>query len=198
VITTMANFLEITRSRLRNKILLHFYTNPNYELYLREMAVVLDEDPGNLSKEMSKLEKEGIFLSRSRGKQKYFSLNKDYPLYDELKSIIFKTIGIKGSIQKITDEADGIVTAFIYGSYASGEETSASDIDLCLIIDDNIFDEDIFISRINDLEKSTSREVNYIYYSKDEWIDKINQKDSFIDSIKKGQKIILKGDEIGL
>jgi predicted nucleotidyltransferase len=198
VITTMANFLEITRSRLRNKILLHFYTNPNYELYLREMAVVLDEDPGNLSKEMSKLEKEGIFLSRSRGKQKYFSLNKDYPLYDELKSIIFKTIGIKGSIQKITDEADGIVTAFIYGSYASGEETSASDIDLCLIIDDNIFDEDIFISRINDLEKSTSREVNYIYYSKDEWIDKISQKDSFIDSIKKGQKIILKGDEIGL
>jgi predicted nucleotidyltransferase len=198
VITTMANFLEITRSRLRNKILLHFYTNPNYELYLREMAVVLDEDPGNLSKEMSKLEKEGIFLSRSRGKQKYFSLNKDYPLYDELKSIIFKTIGIKGSIQKITNEADGIVTAFIYGSYASGEETSASDIDLCLIIDDNIFDEDIFISRINDLEKSTSREVNYIYYSKDEWIDKISQKDSFIDSIKKGQKIILKGDEIGL
>ena len=194
----MTNFLEITRSRLRNKILLHFYTNPNHELYLREISVVLNEDPGNLSKEMSKLEKEGIFLSRSSGKQKYFSLNKDYPLYDELKSIIFKTIGIKGSIQKIINEADGIVTAFIYGSYASGEETSASDIDLCLIIDDHIFDEDKFISRINDLEKSTSREVNYIYYSKDEWIDKISQKDSFIDSIKKGQKIILKGDEIGL
>jgi len=194
----MTSFLEITRSRLRNKILLHFYTNPDYELYLREISVVLDEDPGNLSKEMSKLEKEGIFLSRLSGKQKYFSLNKDYPLYDELKSIIFKTIGIKGSIQKIINEADGIVTAFIYGSYASGEETSASDIDLCLIIDDNIFDEDKFISRINDLEKSTSREVNYIYYSKDEWIDKISQKDSFIYSIKNGQKIILKGDEIGL
>ena len=194
----MTNFLEITRSRLRNKILLHFYTNPNYELYLREISVVLDEDPGNLSKEMSKLEKEGIFLSRSRGKQKYFSLNKDYPLYDELKSIIFKTIGIKGSIQKITNEADGIATAFIYGSYASGEESSASDIDLCLIIDDNTFDEDKFISKISDLEKSISREVNYIYYSEDEWKDKIIQKDSFIESIKKGQKIILKGDDLGL
>ncbi len=194
----MVNFLEITRSRLRNKILLHFYTNPNYELYLREISVVLDEDPGNLSKEMSKLEKEGIFLSRLRGKQKYFSLNKDYPLYDELKSIIFKTIGIQGSIQKIINEADGVVTAFIYGSYASGEESSASDVDLCLIIDDNIFDEDKFISKISDLEKSISREVNYIYYSKDEWEDKINQKDSFIETIKNGQKIILKGDEIGL
>ena len=194
----MTNFLEITRSRLRNKILLHFYTNPDYELYLREIAVVLDEDPGNLSKEMSKLEKEGIFFSRSRGKQKYFSLNKNYPLYDELKSIIFKTIGIKGSIQKIINEIEGIIAAFIYGSYASGEESSASDVDLFLIIDDNIFDEDKFISKISDLEKSISREINYIYYSKDEWKDKTSQKDSFIDSIKKGQKIILKGDEIGL
>ena len=194
----MTNFLEITRSRLRNKILLHFYTNPNYELYLREISVVLEEDPGNLSKEMSKLEKEGIFLSRLRGKQKYFSLNKYYPLYDELKSIIFKTIGIQGSIQKIINEAYGVVTAFIYGSYASGEESSASDVDLCLIIDDNIFDEDKFISKISDLEKSISREVNYIYYSKDEWKDKIIQKDSFIESIKKDQKIILKGDDLGL
>ena len=129
---------------------------------------------------------------------RYFSLNKNYPLYDELKSIIFKTIGIQGSIQKITNEADGIVAAFIYGSYASGEETSASDVDLCLIINDNIFDEDKFISKISDLEKSISREINYLYYSMDEWKDKINQKDSFIESIKNGQKIILKGDDLGL
>lgn len=194
----MVNFLEITRSRLRNKILLYFYTNPNNELYLREISVLLDEDPGNLSKEMSKLEKEGIFLSRSRGKQKYFSLNKDYALYDELKSIIFKTIGIQGSIQKIINETGEIVTAFIYGSYASGKENSASDVDLCLIVNDNIFDEDKFISMIKDLEKSISREINYIYYSKDEWKDKINKKDSFIEAIKNGQKIILKGDGLGL
>jgi len=194
----MMNFLEITRSRLRNKIFLHFYTNPNDELYLREISVVLDEDPGNLSKEMSKLEKEGIFLSRSSGKQKYFSLNKNYPLYDELKSIIFKTIGIQGSIQEIINETDGIVAAFIYGSFASGEETSDSDVDLCLIVNNKIFDEDKFISKTNDLEKSISREINYIYYSEDEWKDKIIQKDSFIDSIEKGKKIILEGENIGL
>ena len=194
----MMNFLEITRSRLRNKILLHFYTNPDDELYLREISVVLDEDPGNLSKEMSKLEREGIFLSRSSGKQKYFSLNKNYPLYDELKSIIFKTIGIQGSIQEIINETDGIVTAFIYGSFASGEETSDSDVDLCLIVNNEIFDEDKFISKTNDLEKSISREINYIYYSEDEWKDKIIQKDSFIDSIEKGKKIILEGENIGL
>ena len=159
----MVNFLEITRSRLRNKILLHFFTNPSDELYLREISVRLSEDPGNLSKEMSKLKKEGIFLSQLRGNQKYFFLNKDYPLYDELKSIIFKTIGIQGSIQKIINETEGIITVFIYGSFATAEETSASDIDLCLIVNNGVFNENGFISKINDLEKNISREINYIY-----------------------------------
>jgi len=59
-------------------------------MYLREMALRLKEDPGNLSKELSKLEQEGIFISQFRGKQKYFFLNKAYSLFNELKSIILK------------------------------------------------------------------------------------------------------------
>jgi predicted nucleotidyltransferase len=194
----MINFLKITGSRLRNKIFLHFFTNPDDEIYLREMAMRLREDPGNLSKEMLKLEKEGIFLSQFRGKQKYFFLNKDYPLYNELKSIIFKTIGIYGSVHKIINETRGIISAFIYGSFASGDETSSSDIDLCLIVNNDVFNENGFISKINDQEKNISREINYIYYSEEEWKNKINQKDSFIEGIKNGPNMILKGDDFGL
>ena len=160
----MINFLEITKSRLRNKILLHFFTNTDDEMYLREMALRLKEDPGNLSKELSRLEKEGIFISQFRGKQKYFFLNKTYPLFNELKSIIFKTIGIQGSLQNIINKTSGIVTALIYGSFATGKENASSDIDLCLIVKDSVFNENNFISKIDGLEKTISREINYIYY----------------------------------
>ena len=192
----MINFLEITKSRLRNKILLHFFTNIDSEMYLREMAIVLKEDPGNLSKELSKLEKEGVFISQFRGKQKYFFLNKTYPLFNELKSIIFKTIGIKGSLQNIINETSGVISAFIYGSFATGEENASSDIDLCLIVKDSVFNENNFISKINDFEKTISREINYIYYSEDEWEKQVNENDSFIINIKMGPKIVLKGDKL--
>lgn len=192
----MINFLEITKSRLRNKILLHFFTNTDDEMYLREIAAVLKEDPGNLSKELSKLEKEGIFISQFRGKQKYFFLNKAYPLFNELKSIIFKTIGIQGSLQNIINETGGIVSAFIYGSFATGKENASSDIDLCLIVKDSVFNENNFISKIDGLGKTISREINYIYYSEGEWEKQINKNDSFIINIKAGPKIILKGDEL--
>jgi predicted nucleotidyltransferase len=191
----MINFLEITKSRLRNKILLHFFTNVDDEMYLREMALRLKEDPGNLSKELSKLEKEGIFISQFRGKQKYFFLNKAYSLFNELKSIIFKTIGIQGSLQNIINEISGIVSAFIYGSFATGKENASSDIDLCLIVKDSVFNENNFISKIDGLGKTISREINYIYYSEEEWKKQINENDSFIINIKMGPKIILKGDE---
>ena len=191
----MINFLEITKSRLRNKILLHFFTNVDDEMYLREMALRLKEDPGNLSKELSKLEREGIFISQFRGKQKYFFLNKAYSLFNELKSIIFKTIGIQGSLQNIINETSGIVSAFIYGSFATGKENASSDIDLCLIVKDSVFNENNFISKIDGLGKTISREINYIYYSEEEWKKQINENDSFIINIKMGPKIILKGDE---
>ena len=192
----MINFLEITKSRLRNKILLHFFTNTDDEMYLREMALRLKEDPGNLSKELSKLEKEGVFISQFRGKQKYFFLNKVYPLFNELKSIIFKTIGIQGSLQNIINETSGIVAAFIYGSFAIGKVNASSDIDLCLIAKNSVFNENNFISKIDGLEKTISREINYIYYSEEEWEKQINKNDSFIINIKMGPKIVLKGDEL--
>ena len=191
----MIKFLEITKSRLRNKILLHFFTNVDDEMYLREMALRLKEDPGNLSKELSKLEREGIFISQFRGKQKYFFLNKAYSLFNELKSIIFKTIGIQGSLQNIINETSGIVSAFIYGSFATRKENASSDIDLCLIVKDSVFNENNFISKIDGLGKTISREINYIYYSEEEWKKQINENDSFIINIKMGPKIILKGDE---
>ncbi|MBE3092974.1 MAG: nucleotidyltransferase domain-containing protein [Chloroflexi bacterium] len=192
----MINFLEITKSRLRNKLLLHFFTNTDDEMYLREMALALREDPGNLSKELSKLEKEGVFISQFRGKQKYFFLNKAYLLFNELKSIIFKTIGIQGSLQEIINETSGIVSAFIYGSFATRKENASSDIDLCLIVKDSVFNENNFISKINKLEKTVSREINYIYYSDDEWKKQVSENDSFIINIKMGPKIVLKGDEL--
>ena len=37
----------------------------------------------------------------TRGRVEYFSLNKKYPLFRELKKIIFKTEGVEGSIEEI-------------------------------------------------------------------------------------------------
>ena len=79
-------FPEIAKSRLRKKLLNYFFANPQASLYLREVASILHEDAGNLCKEFTALEKSGIFCSRFSGKQKYFSLNRAYPVYYQLRA----------------------------------------------------------------------------------------------------------------
>lgn len=188
----MTNFLEITRSELRRKLMAYFYTNPESKLYLREIASILNQDAGNLSKELSRLEEEGIFIAEMRGNQKYFSLNPKYPLYRELKSIIFKTIGIEGSLKTALKKISGIRIAFIYGSFASDKQNGLSDIDLAII---GKIDEDELLKEINKLEKFLNREINYTLYSETDWNRMKKMKDTFTANILDEPKIMLIGGE---
>ena len=81
------------RSRLRQRLLAYYFANPTARLHLRNLAGQLDIDPSNLSKELRRLETEGLFRSEVSGRQKYFQLNRDYPLFAEVRSIVSKTIG---------------------------------------------------------------------------------------------------------
>lgn len=191
----MVNLLEMTKSRLRQKLLGYFFTNLEANLYLREISSLLKEDAGNLSKELANLEKKGIFVSQKRGNQKYFSLNKEYPLYREFKSVISKTIGVEGSLKEMVKQIDGIDVAFIYGSFAQKKENPSSDIDLFII---GSPDEDELMEKVESLEKKLQREINYNIYPRKEFKDRKKKKDSFILNILKGQKIILKGSLNGI
>ena len=187
----MTDLYNIAKSNLRKKVMLYFFANPDVSLYVREIAQILNIDAGNLSKELSRLEKMSIFTSQTRGNQKYYSINKSYLLYKELRSIIFKTIGIEGGLKSILDNLGGIVCAFIYGSFAEGKEHSISDIDLFIV---GKIDEDKFMQRIDAFEKELGREINYNIYSPPEFKQRLAKNDSFIVNVVKRKKIILKGD----
>jgi len=186
----MIAFPEIGKSRLRKALLGYFCTNPEAKLYLREAAIRIGEDPGNLSKELAHLESIGIFSSIMRGKQRYYSLNKEYPLFKELKSIIFKTIGVEGALKEVVTKVQGIKKAFIYGSFAAGSENTSSDIDLLLVGD---FNEDDLIQEISPLEDKLERQINYTIYSRAEFNQKKKQKGGFLNEVLRTKLIILKG-----
>lgn len=185
-------FLQVTKSKTRSKLLSYFFTNPDSRLYLREIAAILKEDPGNLSKELSRLEKEGIFGAEQRGNQKYFSLNKHYPLYKELESIISKTVGLEGVLKQLLGKISGIKVAFVYGSFAKGAQNGNSDVDLALI---GLIDEDELIKELGNIEKLLSREINYTLYSQNDWERMKKMKDTFTNNILDEPKIMLIGRE---
>ncbi len=91
--TNLLYLFHLTKAKLRKRLLVYFFAHPEANLYLREIAHLIQVDPANLSRELQFLEKEGIFQSHKRGLQKFFSLNYNYSLYNEITKIIEQSMG---------------------------------------------------------------------------------------------------------
>ncbi len=164
-----------------------FFNHPEKFYYLRELARMLGKKPGVFQREINKLVEDGILESFYRANSRFFHLNKKHPLYGEVKSIFFKTIGVEGSLRKSLAEIKGIKRAFIFGSYPAGRERANSDVDLFVIGQIN---ENILIKTILPLEKKFGREVNYHLMTEKEFKQKKDE-NSFIKNVLSGKIIEL-------
>jgi predicted nucleotidyltransferase len=177
-------------TKLRKKLLTYSFTHPGEDYYVRELSSLIEEDPGNLSRELRVLEEEGLYTSVTRGRVKLYSLNKRYPLFRELKKIIFKTEGVEGSLKEIVRRVRGIWLAFIYGSYSRNKEKRTSDVDLIVVGD---FSRNKFTREIRNLELKLGREINFTVYAREEFEKERKKEGGFLNLTLKGRVIVLKG-----
>ena len=180
----------LANSKLKRRLLAYSFTHPDESFYVRQLAGLIEEDAGNLSRELRKLEEEGLYQSNLKGNVKFYSLNKSYPLFKELKDILFKTQGVEGSLRGLINEFKNISLAFIYGSYAKGTEKKGSDIDLILV---GKIPWDKFTRQIRNLESRLNREINFSSYTPEEFHKESKKDGSFLNLILKGKIIFLKG-----
>ncbi|MDD4996517.1 MAG: nucleotidyltransferase domain-containing protein [Syntrophales bacterium] len=177
-------------SRIRAKLLGWFFTHVDESYFVRQLAAILDEDPTNLSREMSRLENLGILKSERHGKLKQFQVNRRCGFFNELKGLVLKTAGVAGQIREAIQDLKGIKFAFIYGSYARGKEEIHSDVDVMIIGD---IDMDKFDDLVMALDNKLGRTINYLVYSPEEFSAKRREKDSFIKNVLAGPRIMLIG-----
>lgn len=172
--------MNLNFTKNQTLILEIFFNHPEKSYYLRELAKILGKEPGVFQKDINKLTDRGVLETYYEANRRFFKLNKTYPLYKELKSIFFKTVGIKGKLEQELKKIQGIKKAFIYGSFAKGEERAKSDVDLFVI---GQIDENKFIDVIINLEKKFGREINYTLMNQNEFQNKLKKKDSFLKNI---------------
>lgn len=189
------DIFSITKSKLREDLFTLYFTNPKKRYYLRELERIIQFSVGNIRRELTKLKRMGLFLSENKGNLVYYYLNHSYPLFDELKSIIFKTSGVPKMLRDVLTKFKGIRYAFIYGFFAKGEAREDSDIDLLII---GKVDEDQLIEELGKLEQKLQREINYYIYTKEDFDKKKRTDHSFILKVSKVKKLFLIGDEIEL
>jgi DNA-binding MarR family transcriptional regulator len=78
-------------SKTRRKIIILFSKYPDYKVHIRGLAKITKEDPGNVSRELSRLEKKGYVRSARDANTKVYWANKNFLLFKELQSMVLKT-----------------------------------------------------------------------------------------------------------
>ncbi|MHB8858655.1 MAG: nucleotidyltransferase domain-containing protein [Thermoleophilia bacterium] len=181
--------------KLRTKILSLFFLNEDRDYYIREVASIVESSPRGAQNELVKLEKEGILKSEMRGKQRYFSVNLQNPSHDEMRSLILKKYGVPHLIGKQLADMAHIKKAFIYGSFAKGEEDYSSDID-CFIIADGKIDYELLNSRMSNLEEQFRREINMDIMTETEYRKRLAANDPYVSAVEDGDKTYLLGEGV--
>jgi predicted nucleotidyltransferase len=177
-------------SRVRVKVLAAFFLLPGEAHNAWELAHRLEENYSAVWKELARLEKAGILIGEQESNSKSYRVNEVCPITPELRSIVLKTEGAGKAIKGKLQDMGQVEAAFIYGSYASGEADASSDLDLMIIGEVNL---ETLAPVISELERELNRPINYIIYSKGEWKEKLDAKDSFLERVIKAPKIILTG-----
>ena len=178
------------RSKARQQLLAYYFTNPTARHHLRDLAGRLSVDPSNLSKELGRLEHEGLFRSEVSGRQKYFQLNPEYPLFDEVRKIIAKTIGAAPLITQSLKKIEGIDEAYLYGSFARNQQDAGSDIDVLVI---GIPREEALAHAMQRLERQLGREINYTVLTRKEFESRRARKDAFLEDVWHNKRVLLIG-----
>lgn len=74
----------------KEKLLKFFFSHPEQQFYMQEIGRRMGKKPGVFQRTLYDLEKQGILKSEYKANARFFTLNKGYPLYRELKTIVFK------------------------------------------------------------------------------------------------------------
>ena len=184
--------LPIFKSKTRQALLRLFMTDPSARYYVRQLQKMLKMSVGTLHRELRNLENAGIITSETQANVKFYQANTAYPLFEEMQQIVMKTIGVEGLLKEALSGIPGIKGAFVFGSFASGNQMARSDIDLFIL---GSFDERLLNMKLKKIEQDVRREVNYVSMKVDEFAEERQKASPFLEGILTGPIIVLVGDK---
>lgn len=181
-------------SKVQQRVLALIFGHPERSFYTSEIVRHVGSGVGAVDRELSKLAKSRLVSVERIGNQKHFRANQAAPIFEELRGLIEKTVGLAAPIKKSFEPyADTIRSAFVYGSVAKGADTADSDIDL-MVIGDNLNYSGLYTAA-QSIENKLRRKVHPLFLSPEDWRRKTSETGSVFNKISRSPKIFIIGSE---
>jgi predicted nucleotidyltransferase len=189
-----AGLSEALFSNVQGRVLALIFGHPERSFYTSEIVRNVHSGTGAVERELSRLQSSGLVSVERIGNQKHYRANRQCPIFEELTSLILKTVGLAEPLKKALEpHSQKIKAAFVYGSVAKRTDTAGSDIDL-MVIGEDLSYSDLF-EALPKAENILGRKVNPKFLSPKDWRRSLVKNDSFVKKISAQPKIFIFGSE---
>ena len=178
--------------RTREAVIGLLFTDPAVGLHVREIARRTGFSAPTVARELRMLEAVGVVSSEAIGRQVSYRANPACGIFPELRSIAVKTWGLRGRVATAISGLEGVETAFIFGSFASGQAHPTSDVDVIVI---GTVDYAVLAEAMSRVSTDVARSVNAKLYRAGEWRRKLAENNHFLAAVASGPKLFLVGNE---
>ncbi|MBU0577552.1 hypothetical protein KJ742_01755 [Patescibacteria group bacterium] len=158
-------------SNTRIKLLHTFLLNTDEEFFIRELTRKLDEQINSIRRELDNLKKIGLLKSKVRNRKKYYFLNKDFIIFEELRDIIIKASSNDEQMARKIAKM-GTVDFMILSGIFIGKHSA---VDLLIV-------GDIDKNKLQDylLKDSKQKDIKFTIISKKDFLYRLECKDKFV------------------
>ncbi len=141
---------DIITSKMRIKLLMRFFLNPESAAYLRELATEFGTSTNGVREELKQMIQSKLLKNRKEGRQIVYQANTEHPLFPELRSMVQKSLGMDRIMESILSRLGDLEEAYLIDDYALGRDTGI--VDLLLI-------GNIDMHHLSDLSRKTERYI---------------------------------------
>jgi predicted nucleotidyltransferase len=173
-----------------------FCIEPDKEYYQRELERMTGAHLRQLQRDLVRLEQAGLIVNRISGNRVYYRAQRRHPVFDDLRRVVLRTVGLSDVLRTVlADAGSSIRAAFVFGSFARGEDSADSDVDLFVI---GGVSRRSLAGPLATASRELGREVNLVLMSPADLRARHQDKDHFVVSVLAEPRIWVVGDEQAL
>jgi predicted nucleotidyltransferase len=189
--TVKSGLLEGLLGRPAARVLAALLMRPDETFYQGEVVRATGLRLQQVQRALGKLSALGVVTARPRGNRVYYRADSANPIHAELRALVLKTAGLLEALREALAGIRGMEIAFVYGSFATGEDTAESDVDL-MVVGDVPFA--TVSRRLAPVQDKLGREVNPTVYPVQEFRRKLAEGHHFLTAVVEGPKLFVIGD----
>lgn len=170
-------------SKARVKVLAFLLQEYESEFYVRELTRRLKEQINSVRRELETLEGIGLVTSRQQDRKKFFSINRQHPLFRDLQSLFLRA---KSTPVDVLQEEARALGRIVFVALSGCFTQSDSRVDVLVVGDVDRTRLKAFVAK---LEEEQGREINYTVMPETEFVYRRDLKDQFLLSVIDGKHV---------